>query len=192
MNTKETEFAPKRLLLTIAILLFLIVFVIISSQSLGRYTTSFDGEVEFSPNARPEVYITEGAWETNATEGNKTMSFAVRNSNTENYPDDDVFVRVRLYASDANATLPEATLTHNGATVTARVSVINSQTPAYKDYGAGQILRFCDASGEEITFVLNGGAVNALNAVLTLQDETVDTNDFKLVIETVNKDGGEL
>ena len=192
MNTKETEFAPKRLLLTIAILLFLIVFVIISSQSLGRYTTSFDGEVEFLPNARPEVYITEGAWETNATEGNKTMSFAVRNSNTENYPDDDVFVRVRLYASDSNATLPAATLTHNGATVTARASVINSQTPAYKDYGAGQILRFCDASGKEITFVLNGGAVNALNAVLTLQDETVDTNDFKLVIETVNKDGGEL
>ena len=30
MHTKETELAPKRLLLTIAILLFLIVFVIIS------------------------------------------------------------------------------------------------------------------------------------------------------------------
>lgn len=192
MHTKETELAPKRLLLTIAILLFLIVFVIISSQSLGRYTTSFDGAVEFSPNARPELYVTENKWDVNATEGNQTMSFSVSNSNTDDYPDGDVFVRVRLYASDANATLPTVTLAHNGATVIARASVINSQTPAYKDYGAGQILRFCDASGEEITFVLNGGAVNTFNAVLTLQDGTVDTNDFKLVIETVNKDGGEL
>ena len=192
MKTQETEFMPKRLVLTIAVLLFLIVFVIISSQSLGRYTTSFDGEVEFAPNARPEVFVTEGDWTANATEGHSTMSFTVSNSNTEDFPASDVFVRIRVYASNANAKLPDVTLTQNGSEVTAKASVINSQTPAYKSYGAGQILRFCDASGQEMSFVLKGGAVDQLNAVLTIQDDTVNTEDFKLVIETVNKDGGEL
>ncbi len=187
MKTK-TERMPIRLIVTVAILLLLIVFINVVHSSLGRYTSFFGGEMMFSPNGKGAYSLTSGDW--SASDGRQTLSLCVTGNETE--AERSSFVRIRLYVPEAQTDLPNILLARNGGEYAGAVSNIPEGTAAHKSYGAGSICRFYGADGEELSFELPDSLSESLDMTLILEDETVSTTGYRVIVEPVNtKNGGD-
>lgn len=186
MNTKVKNI-PVRLLITVAILLILIAFIIGAQCSLGRYTSSFGGKLSFSPNAKGNFQFMYDEWIPNQENGAQILSFRVTNGGGESdSTQSHDGVRIRLYVPDTNVALPTLLLNQNGEKYTALISEIPEGTAVYRSYGAGQICCFYGADGEELIFDIPTSATESWNATLILVDEETDTDGFRLIVEPVN------
>lgn len=181
MNIKIKNI-PVRFIVTVAILLILITFIMVAQCSLGRYTSSFGGSVNFSPKAKGSLNLNCGEW--SAESGVQTQSLSV----TKNASNDSNRIRIRLYAPYTNVALPALRLEQNGVEYTASATEIPEGTTVYRSYGAGQIYCFAGADGQELEFELPESAAGAFNATLILTDEKTDTAGFRLIVEAVNNE----
>ena len=182
----KSQAMPIRLMMTAAILLILIVFINIAHSSLGRYTSSFGGEVTFSPNAKGDFSLSYGEWSGDEGTGVQTLSLRVTNGEGAS---DDVQgspIRIRVYVPHTDTALPALLLNQNGGEYVASVSDIPEGTAAYRNYGAGRICCFYGTDGEELSFALPASATESLDATLTLSDEDTDTTGFQLIVEPVH------
>lgn len=182
MKTKEKNI-PIYLLVSMSVLLILIAFMIIAQCSLGRYTSSFGGEVNFSPAAKGNLQIDCGEWIADQELGVQTQTLSVAKS-----VEAPTKIRVRLYVPSGNASFPELRLIENDKEHLATTLSVVEGTSVYKSYGAGQICCFYGADGEEIVFDFLNSSSEKLNFTLKLNDGTTDTSGIRLIVESVNTD----
>lgn len=183
MNIKVKNI-PVRLLITVAILLLLIAFMIGMQCSLGRYTTSFGGEVKFSPNAKGTFELNYDEWSVLQDRDGQRLSLSITNG----WDSSDVTaerVRIRLFVPYTDVTLPTLFLNQDGEEYTAIVSELPKGTAAYKAYGEGLICCFYGVDGEELVFDLPDSA-EAWEATLIFADAEADMTGVELIVETVN------
>lgn len=177
---------PVQLLITVAILLILTAFMIAAQCSLGRYTSSFGGEVKFSPNAKEIFELNYDEWSTNQEEGIQTLSLSVTNRLGKSNSTSNDGVRIRVYVPDTDGLISTLRLNQNGEEYTASVVDVPEGTAAHKTYGAGQICCFYSADGEELVFEVPDSGAESFEATLIFADAETDTTGVEVIVETVN------
>ena len=91
---------PIQLAITIAILVFLIVFINIATATMGRYTTSFGGEFNFVANSKRTINVSCGEWEEKAGFNLLPIEMTCTNGATDTAQ--SISARIRLYIPERN------------------------------------------------------------------------------------------
>ena len=184
MKNKEKKI-PMYLLVSMSVLSILIAFMIIAQCSLGRYTSSFGGEVNFSPTAKGNLQVDYGEWTADPELGIQTQTLKVANgadaSNAKSTQ-----IRVRVYVPNGSSSPSGLSLIQNGNEHPATLSKIAEGTTVYKSYGAGQICCFYGADGNEIIFDLLNSSAEELSFTLKLNDGETDASGIRWIVESVN------
>lgn len=119
-----------------------------------------------------ELIAGENTWE---IQGNtKTLDFWISNGVGLDYPEDDQQVTIRLLVSSGltNPTEAAVFLQVEEDIVKGEAVRIEENTPLYKELGAGWVYIFRNTeTGEEMHWILDGGAVCVLGAQLSVQSE---------------------
>ena len=185
---------PKRLVITIAVLLVLIAIALAASDTLGRYISSFDGSLHFSASGKESVTVfSKDNW--NNGSSNVVISNASNASTLSNEVvtlQNDVSARVRLYIPTSHG-IPGIYLEYGGEKYTGQATLLQEGTEAYATYGEGYIYQFFRPDGKELTFSFKGGEAKDYEMKISLGDEyfTIPTENFKTIVETVHTNGGD-
>lgn len=140
---------------------------------LGQMVTAEDGTVSFDPTA-------QGAWET--VDGKQQLKFTMANGTSqEDYSKENQRIRLRLIGTlgiwdgseEFSVTLqlpPEedAEDSEKPKTVEATITRIQEGSPMYTTFGDGWVFSFFDEEEEELSWLLEGGALNTVTMTLIL------------------------
>ena len=182
MNNKLKSI-PINLIITIVILLFLIMFINSAQNTLGRYMSSFGGQLGFSFSSKQSLGLTYGEWD--EQEDRQILLINVINAGDVENSEQNGSVRIRMYIPD-NDGLSSVLLNIDSREYTAYISQVPEETAVYNLYGNGSICRFYGEDGKEMFFDFPDSIEN-LKVTLTLIAETkIDTAGIKLMIEPIN------
>ena len=197
---------PKRMVITVAVLLVLIAITLSSANTLGRYTTTFGSEVGFSAKGKDTAYVyvdshgtaveADGQgrayeWSRNEVSGKQSLSVVVSNSeNGVNLPEGDLYVILRVFVPGSElengAQLPKLMIgdAFGSPTKLAQGSAM------YNTYGEGYVYRLFK-DGQEATFKLERREAEATVIInMMLEDSSIDAQKIKIIVETVQANGG--
>ncbi len=184
MNKAQKGSLVIRLTAAFAILLLLAGIMLAHNQTLCRYITTVEDQMQFSPVSKQTVTAVSGEWQT--AEGSLTQTTALSISDGAEAA---VRIRLRIPASVAVAKGKEPTLTVNGDVYRSSIVTLSPDTSLYRESGEGQIACFNNGSEE---LILNIGKASSIDVILTIQDESIDTNEIRLIVEAVPVNGGGL
>lgn len=138
---------------------------------LGQMVTAEDDTVSFDP-------VAQGTWET--VEGKQQLTFTIANGTGEkDFSGQDQQIHFRLVGTlgiwngsdDLKLTLevpseedPEETESYE-----ATVTRIREGSPMYATFGDGWVFAFFNEEGEELSWLLEGGAFDSITMTLTLE-----------------------
>ena len=198
---------PKRLVITIAVLLVLIAIALAAVDTLGRYTTSFDGEVGFSAKGKETAYVYvvadeppvaangEGRvhiWMKEDVAGTQTALVAVTNSpDASTLPESDLYVKVRVF-------IPNSSIGEGNDPPTLKIGGNNAEAVAvasgsemHSSYGEGYVYRLLDGTEEKCFELKLKETENLMVIELVLEDMNINTENIRIIVETVHSSGGE-
>ena len=174
---------PVSLVATVAILLFLIVLMNSAQATLGRYMSSFGGELGLSFNSKYTPEFACGEWTLSEDQQTLSINFTSSDSNTNLTRNSSV--RIRLYIPETDG-LSDVRMDMDSQNYTAEISDVPVGTAVYNLYGDGSICRFYGADGKELSFDLSNSDIDNLNATLTLVSDTeIDTSRVEIIVEPI-------
>ena len=178
---------PASLVATVAILLFLIMLMNSAQTTLGRYMSSFGGELGLSFNSKYSPKFACGEWTLSEDQQTLSINFTSSDSNTNSAQNGSV--RIRLYIPETDG-LSDVRMDMDSQNYTAKISDVPLGTAVYNLYGEGSICRFYGADGKELAFDLSSSGIDNLNATLTLvADAEIDTSRIEIMIEPIKSQG---
>ena len=174
---------PVSLVATVAILLFLIVLMNSAQTTLGRYMSSFGGELGLSFNSKYSPEFACGEW--TLSEDQQTLSINFMGSDSGTNFVQNSLVRIRLYIPETDG-LSDVHMDMDSQNYIAKISDVPVGTAVYNLYGEGSICRFYGADGRELSFDLSSFDMDDLNATLTLVSNTeIDTSRVEIIVEPI-------
>lgn len=186
MNVKLKNL-PIGLIVTAVILLFVTVLFISAQMTMGRYLTSFGGEIGFAFNSKQSVNLSKGAWSDRA--GQKTLSINLSNAGDAAVSAHSDPVRVRIFVPK-NVDLSDVKIKIGSREYVANISSVPVGTAIYNTYGEGNICRFFEISGEELALSIPSSGSGSLDATLTLvSNSEIDTTGIEILAEPAKKSG---
>ena len=162
--------------------------------TFARYRSDTEEAIIFEPRVPISVTVSkltesaaldtksEIAWE-KQTDGSMLLNFAVSNAIIDaaggtTYQEEDIRVRVRLIGTLAawseeqtgKVILTDGTMTKDKELkeFTADIMRIPENTSLYYSFGDGWVFRFLDGEGEELTWILEGGALSCVEMNITM------------------------
>ena len=174
---------PVSLVATVVILLFLIVLMNSAQTTLGRYMSSFGGELGLSFNSKYSPEFAFGEW--TLSEDQQTLSINFTGSDSGTNLVQNGSIRIRLYIPE-NDGLSDVLMDMDSQNYIAEISDVPVGTAVYNLYGKGSICRFYGADGKELSFDLSSFDMDNLNATLTLISDTeIDTSRVEIIVEPI-------
>lgn len=177
-------------------------------DAYGRYCKTVSGTMSYSAGLKDRVWVmglrnaeqVGGELPTEWTKSDesdfiRSLSLCVSNSdrNGVDRAIEDQTIRLRLYLPDSvyESAAMQITLQieDNNRTYIATKDYLSPSSAAAKEIGAsGWIYTFCDASGNELTWVLKGGKVADLNVTFTATEVTSTLGDYRLLVDILHED----
>ena len=138
---------------------------------LGQMVTAEDDTVSFDP-------VAQGTWET--VEGKQQLTFTIANGTGEkDFSGQDQQIHFRLVGTlgiwngsdDLKLTLevPSEEDPKETESYEATVTRIREGSPMYATFGDGWVFAFFNEEGEELSWLLEGGAFDSITMTLTLE-----------------------
>lgn len=176
---------PIQLAITIAILVFLIVFINIATATMGRYTTSFGGEFNFVANSKRTINVSCGEWEEKAGFNLLPIEMTCTNGATDTAQ--SMSARIRLYIPETTSLPTEILISDGKGQYAATLSAIPIGTAAYRSYGSGMIGCFYDTNGNELVMEISQSTEWIARATLIFYGALIDTSGVRVIVEPVNE-----
>ena len=195
---------PMRLIVTIVVLLVLIAVMIASMQTFARYTTAIPGVVDFTATGRQKAYAYIGmnspiaadgsaySIEWNRNENNKENYAHITVSNTfDSILEDDLSARIRIFVPESQG-IPSLKIKVDGKTYVGSAVALREGTASYDQLGKGSVYRFVNDKDLELLLNLKGGVQSDIGVDILLEEENINTDMIKIVVETINGNGGDV
>ena len=155
----------RRVVLLLAPCILIITMILSIGSAYGRYITALSGDNTVTVRPKEEAYVAESEW--TGTAGTYIKTFAFGNAEGEDVIEKDLAVRVRLFAP-ADAESLTVMLEAEGKVFVANVYQLSEKTPMFNDRGEGNVYKFLDANGEELSFFLEGGQATQYEMAITV------------------------
>ena len=182
MNEKHKNM-PINLIVTAVLLLLLVILFASTQTTLGRYMSSFGGELGFAFNSKQSVSLTHGEW--SGKTGQKSLPINLNGDGDGA----NRLVRIRLYLPQS-VDISSVVIKIDSAEYTADISSVPEGTAVYNSYGEGSVCRFYEAYGKELTLSIPDSGEESLDATLTfVSDADFDTEGIKIIAEPINLKG---
>ena len=158
--------------------------------------------------ANGTAFVTK--WYDKAENNTKYTEITVSNFLADGVATEDLFVRVRVFVPETPPTTetqaqsetqiqPQAEtqselslkLTTGGKTYVGVAVPLREGTETHRVLGGGSVYKFVDEEGKELLLTIKGAEQTDAGVKITLEDINVNTENFKIIAETIQRNGGD-